>query len=121
MDKTMKRWTCTLLLGGTLAFALVPAASAHDVVRKAHRAHNSYYTIHTAPAYPRWLRRDRDFQRWYVRSRYRYLRPMAWDRVYRIYRRDLAYHRHGRHYYPYRQWESTYSKQKRDTRYRRGD
>jgi len=121
MNSMTKRLICTAAFAGTLALALAPAASAHDIVRTSPVAYHKHYTVRSTTDFPYWLQRDRDFQRWYVQSRYRYLRPLVWPRLVTLYRRDVAYHRHGRHYYPYRQWQRRYPQQQRVLRDRHGD
>lgn len=121
MNRTGKRLLYALLCAGPLALAEMPVAAAHEIARTPYIAYRAHHTVRAYAEWPYWLQRDRDFQRWYVHSRYRYLRPFAWQRLYRLYRQDVAYHRHGRHYYPYRQWERSYSKHRRSWRGRHGD
>ena len=121
MNRIIKRTMCTLLLGGSLVLAQAPIASAHETVYAPHAVSDRYYAAHRVPVYPRWLRRDGAFQHWYVRSRYRYMRNMTWRRLYDRYRHEVGYYRHGRHYYPYRQWEKSYSNRSPARRRRSGD
>jgi len=121
MNRKMKSLISTLLMGGTLMFALSPAASAHETGYLPYVANDYYHAGPPQRAYPRWLRRDRDFHRWYLRSRYRDAHELSWHRLYTLYRHDLRYNRHPRHYYPYRQWNKSDSKRRYIRRYRSGD
>jgi len=121
MDTLLKRLTYTLLLGSSLVVVLSPTASAHEPVNAQRATGGHRHAAIPLPVYPRWLRRDRAFQRWYVRSHYRHMRRLSWRRLYRLYNYDVAYYRRGGHYYPYRQWESGQSNRRRARSYRGSD
>jgi len=112
MNRMVKRPILSLLLAGSLIFTLAPAASAHETAYAPHVVRGSHYATPSIRVYPVWLRKDRDFHRWYVRSRYRYVPAITWRRLYTMYHNDVRYHRHGRHYYPYRQWQQRDSKRR---------
>lgn len=88
------------LLAVALLGALAQPAAAHKIDFRPPAYH--YYYQHGSPyVFPRWLRKDRDFQRWYRRSDYRYIRGASWRRLYDMYLYDKSNrrlrHRH-RHY-----------------------
>jgi hypothetical protein len=82
------------LCSASLISAFGRPASAHDIEVRPQVSHHYYYG-HTRPiAYPRWMQKDRDFQRWYLRSDYRYIRGANWASIYDLY---LLEKRHRRH------------------------
>ncbi|HEX7061149.1 MAG TPA: hypothetical protein VF200_04215 [Woeseiaceae bacterium] len=90
----MQQLIAALLLGLGLLTLYAPRAGAHEpgyvVV-----VHQGKVVRKFDPGLPRWLAREYDFQRWYVRGPY-YRRPHPdWRHLYRLYRRDAAWHRHG--------------------------
>lgn len=92
----------SLLISGGLLLTAATPASAHEPGYAVERYHISHYP----PAWPYWLRADRDFHRWYGYRQHRYDRRIGWQRLYRDYRHDRHYHRklrqrqkhRGRHY-----------------------
>jgi hypothetical protein len=46
---------------------------------------------------PKWLHRDRNFQRWLERSHLRRDRWLSWNQLFEIYRWELSYNRHRHH------------------------
>ena len=91
----MKRLVWTLLIASAMGLATVPEASAHG---SHNRAYDRHAVVRYGHRYPYWLRRHYDFQRWYVRSRYRYDFYMSWDRLYDIYGYERKYRRSYRDY-----------------------
>lgn len=87
-----------IILAGTV-FVAPTSASAHEV-KYAYGVNHGYY-VHDRSArhFPRWLRARRDFQHWYHRSHYRYMRRLSWERLYDLYlyEKRRAGH-HSRHY-----------------------
>jgi len=91
----MKRLVWTLIITSALGMASVPEASAHG---SHNRAYDRHYVVRHGHSYPYWLRRNYDFHRWYVGSRFRYDFYMSWDRLFDIYRYERKYHRPYRYY-----------------------
>lgn len=89
------------LFAATLFGTLAQPAEAHKVDFRPPVTYHYYYQHGSPYVFPRWLRKDRDFQRWYRRSDYRYIRGASWQRLYDMYRYETSHrrlrHRH-RHY-----------------------
>lgn len=94
----MKRMTFSLIVGACLFLASAPDASAHGTEYRPYIV-NDHYVVGRIRHFPTWLRRDRDFQHWYLHSRYRFTRRMSWHRIYDLYIFERRYHRHKRKYY----------------------
>ena len=90
-----------VLLALALPVALTQPAAAHKVDFRTPVTYHYYYQHGNPYVFPRWLRKDRDFQRWYRRSDYRYIRRASWRRLYDMYLYEKSHrrlrHRH-RHY-----------------------
>jgi len=94
----MKRAICSLIFGACLFLASAPDASAHNTEYRPYIVHDDYVYGRTKTV-PGWLKRNRDFRRWYLHSRYRFTRRMSWYRIYDLYTFERRYHRHNRKYY----------------------
>ena len=82
-------------------FLLVLAAanaSAHEVEYRPYYV-QSHYVDARSRFYPAWLRRNREFQRWYMRNQYRFQRHIGWHRLFDIYRFEKRRQWHGRRIY----------------------
>lgn len=93
-------WSFVLTVG--LAAGVLQQANAHEQGHRypAHRYHYAVPDRHYR--FPRWLRHDTAFKRWYWRSgndRIRRFRHLGWHRVYDIYLRDRRYHKKRRYWY----------------------
>lgn len=91
-----------------LAFLGMPEANAHKVEYRHRYVHDFHYYSETR-AFPRWLKKDRGFKRWYVHNRYRFPRRMSWHRLYDCYLDDRRRYRRVSRYwdgyqYVYRPW-----------------
>jgi len=84
-NNCMKRTAWSLILGMGLMLANVPEASAHKIEYRPYVVYD-HYTYARSRHFPRWLRKDRDFQRWYLYSNYRTNRHMSWHRLFDIYK-----------------------------------
>ena len=101
MNQIVKRlakgiaWSVIVLTGSGIA--ATPDASAHGV-RDSRFVVNINYTHRRAiRQFPRWLRRDYDFQHWYFHKQYRLPRRASWSRLYGIYLNDTRRHRRAWH------------------------
>ena len=97
----MKQVIAALLTGFGLFLAFQPQAEAHGL-GKVVVVHDGRVVRKFRPAYPHWLRAERDFHRWYRHSRYHRLRHPDWHRLYGLYRQEVRYHRHIRHNHRHR-------------------
>lgn len=90
------------LLAVAVLGAFAQPAAAHKVDFRPPASYHYYYQHGSPYLFPRWLRKDRDFQRWYRRSDYRYIRGANWRRLYDMYLYEKSYrrHRHRHSYYP---------------------
>lgn len=98
MSHAMKRTILALVCGTGFALLSAPDASAHEVEYRPYYV-QSHYIYAGSRFYPRWLRRNREFQRWYVHNQYRFRRHLSWHRLYDIYRFERRHRRHGRKSY----------------------
>lgn len=95
-----QRVALALVLSVGLMLSAMQPAAAHKVEFRPVVSSNHHYqrTRHGRSfVFPRWLRKDRDFQRWFLRSEYRYLnghvRSADWHQLYRQYRYETHYWR----------------------------
>lgn len=98
----IKRTLCALAFGVCLMFIDLPDAKAHGIEFRPGFV-EVHYGYARARHFPRWLRRNREFQHWYWHSHYRFSRHMNWHRLYHIYLNDRHHRWHSRrlndHYY----------------------
>lgn len=118
MSHIMKRTICSLIFGAGLFLLSAADASAHEVEYRPHIAYDHYVYSRTR-SFPRWLRRNREFQHWYMHSRYRYVRRMTWHGVYDRYRIEQRYRRNHRKFHSkvyrddgYRTYQKVWKKRK---------
>ncbi len=104
MNKIM---TVALIAGGLLLLD-APEAAAHKQVRNVHQPSAHYHADyrrfeHRRPKHmPYWLKRNKQFRRWYRRSHLRQHRYIAWHRLYEIFLWERFYvsnHRRNDHIY----------------------
>jgi len=89
MSHIMTRTICSLIFGTGLLLVSAADASPHQIEYRPYVAHSQYVYGRTR-AFPGWLHRNRDFQRWYSHSRYRPMGHMSWQRLYDIYYFDRS-------------------------------
>ncbi len=118
MSQIMKRTFCSLSFGICLFLLSAADASAHEVEYRPHIAYDHYVYGRTR-SFPRWLRRNREFQHWYMHSRYRYMRRMTWHRIYDRYRFEQRYRWNNRKFHGkvyrddgYRTYQKNWKKRK---------
>ena len=94
----MKRTIFSLVFGAGLVLLSTADAAAHDVEYRPYHVQH-HYAYARERFYPGWLRRNREFQRWYVHNQYRFKRHASWHRRYDIYRFERRHRGHGRRVY----------------------
>lgn len=94
------RVALALVLSAGLMLSMMEPAAAHKVEFRPVVSSNFYYQRMRhgqSFVFPRWLRKDRDFQRWFLRSEYRFLngriRGANWHHLYQQYRYETHYWR----------------------------
>ena len=92
-------WSCALLVGLS-AFA-APQAEAHGRAYVPAPYYERYVDIDDRRYFPRWLRKDRDFRRWYKRSHFHHVRYIGWQRLYDLYLIDRYQQRRLNRHYKY--------------------
>ncbi len=108
MNKTI---TAALIASGLLILDS-PEAAAHSEVRVSYQPPIVYRLEHRRPQHmPHWLKRDRDFRKWYRHTRLRRHRHLSWHQLFDIYHWErVANRKHRRvdhfveyhdHYYRY--------------------
>ena len=118
----MKRLISTIFILGIGAAGLSQSAIAHEPGYTHYDSPRHYradvYRDHHMPV---WLRKKKDFRRWYKRSVVRHDDSLAWWQVYEIYRWERRYNRHHHHrpgYYANRDYWYRYDDRKRYDRNR---
>lgn len=101
---TSKRHIMKRIVAGTLACAVMlmtfsQPASAHKLEYRPYVTQHYYYQQGRRYAFPRWLRKDKGFQRWYLRSNYRYIRGASWEGLYDLYRYERKLRRYGHRHF----------------------
>lgn len=113
MSHTLRRAILLPAFAICLAFAALPDARAHSIEIRTGLV-EMHYGYARASFFPAWLRRNRDFHRWYWHSHYRYRQHLDWHRLYHIYLYDRRYHGHRRivdnHHYYDRRYGRSYRK-----------
>ena len=97
-SSVMNRTILSLVFGLCLFLTGAPEASAHKVDFRPYYVYDNY-AYHGSRAYPGWLRRNREFQRWYTYNHYRFRRHMSWHRLYDIYRAERRFRLRKGHFY----------------------
>lgn len=88
--KTLKRGVPLLLVGTWLSLAGIKDAGAHGNGHRSFVVHRHYAYVQPV-SFPRWLRSEREFQRWYVQNHYRLRRNISWQRRYEIFYQEKSY------------------------------
>jgi hypothetical protein len=98
LSHIMKRTIFSLVFGAGLVLLSAVDASAHEVEYRPYyvQHHHAYARTRIFPA---WLKRNREFQRWYMHNHYRFKRHISWPRLYDMYRFERRHRRHGRRIY----------------------
>ena len=93
----MKRTISSILVLGAAVTGLSQSAVAHERGYE-HYDPPRHYSIAVYRDYdmPRWLRKQKDFRRWYKRSALKHNPSLAWWQLYEIYRWESRYHHHRR-------------------------
>ena len=81
---SLNRTKNSLLIGACLLLVATADAAAHEVIYRSYAVQRPHIRAQ-APTFPHWLHRNRNFQRWYLGSRYRSMRDPSWHRLYEIY------------------------------------
>jgi hypothetical protein len=119
----MKRLITLFLILGAAVVGASQSAAAHERSYAHHDSpRHSQIAAHRDHRMPGWLRKKKDFRRWYKRSTLRQYHALAWWQVYEIYRWEKRHHRHHQHrpvHYASRDygWYRDY-RHKQDRRYR---
>ena len=99
MNQIVKRlakgiaWSVIVLAGSGIA--ATPDASAHGVRDSRFVISVNHGHRRAIRQFPRWLRRDYDFQHWYFHRQYWLPRRATWSRLYGMYLNDTRRHRRG--------------------------
>ena len=125
-EDAMKPVMTAALIAGGLMLMHSPEAAAHKEVRNTYHAPAHSYVDHRRIDHmPRWLRKDRDFRRWYRHSPLKRDRRLAWFQLYDIYRWERRwgrnYYRGDNYwldYYAYRYGKSHHDRDRRHRRHR---
>ncbi len=94
----MKRTILALVFGAGLILLNAANASAHEAEYRPYYVQHHYVHARTS-FFPGWLRRNREFQRWYMHNQYRFTRHISWHRLHDTYRLERRQRRHGRRIY----------------------
>ena len=94
----LQRTISSLIIGTSLFLAGATDASAHKTDYRSYVVHRQYSSSHTR-TFPGWLRRDREFQHWYLNTRYRAMPRLSWQRLYNIYCFDKRYRLQSHRFY----------------------
>jgi hypothetical protein len=119
----MKRIISSILILGASVTGVSQNAAAHERSYEFYDSPRHYrVTVHRDHRMPAWLRKKKDFRRWYRRSALRHNHALAWWQIYEIYGLETRYQRHKYHrpaYYANRDyhWYRNYWHE-RDHRYR---
>ncbi len=94
----LNRTISSLVIGTCLFLVSAADASAHKIEYRPYVVHRQYVYGQTR-IFPGWLRKNREFQRWYLHSRYRLMRHMTWHRLYDIYHFEKRYRLQSRRFH----------------------
>ncbi len=94
----LKRTISSLIIGACLFLTGAADASAHEIAFRPYVVHRQYAAGQTR-LFPGWLRRNREFQRWYLNTRYLSMRRLSWQRLYDIYSFEKRYRLQNRKFY----------------------
>ena len=98
MSNITKRTILALVFGAGLVLFSAADAMAHEVQYRPYYVQHQY-AYASSRFYPGWLKRNRDFQRWYSHNQYRFKRHMSWHRLYDVYRFEKRHRWRGRKTY----------------------
>ena len=119
----MKRLITSIFILGAAVTGVSQSALAHERAYE-HRDSPRHYRIavYRDQHMPAWLRKKKDFRRWYKRSALKRNHALAWWQLYEIFRWEKRHHRHHHHrpaYYASRDygWYRDYW-HRQDRRYR---
>jgi hypothetical protein len=84
MSLIMKRTILALVFGVALVLFTAADATAHEIEYRPYYVQHHYAYARTRFV-PAWLKRNREFHRWYVHSQYRFRRHISWHRLHDIY------------------------------------
>jgi hypothetical protein len=88
INRPTGRLAVLLVCASALLTAMAEPASAHKIEFRPPVSHHYYYQHGRPFVFPPWLRKDREFQHWYVHSDYRYVRGADWRLLYDLYLYD---------------------------------
>lgn len=91
----LTRTMYSLFIGSFLSLVSVADATAHTSDYRPYVVQR-HYVVSQPRNFPRWLRADRKFQRWYLGNRYRLRSDLSWQRTYDIYYYEKHYRAHNR-------------------------
>ena len=127
----MKRLISTIIITGAAVTGISQSAVAHERGYEFYDSPRHYRTlVYRDHHMPKWLRKKRDFRRWYRRSALQHNHALAWWQLYDIYRWESRHYRHHYHrpaYYAsrnygwYREYWSRQDHRYREDRNRRHD
>lgn len=98
MSHIAQRTILSLMFGAGLLVLGAVNASAHEIEHRPDYVQH-HYAYARSRFYPGWLKRNRQFQRWYFHNQYRFKRHISWNRLYDIYRLERRHRWHGRRTY----------------------
>ena len=85
-----------LAIGLTAGFA--QRADAHDVDHRVYKWYPQYSQVREYKReFPHWLRKDRDFKRWYHHNQFNRVRRVSWNRLYDMYRYERTHYAYKPH------------------------
>lgn len=88
----MNKLGLSLLLAAGLFSLDVSPAAAHEQADRVHVYSDGYRRdARRHQSMPRWLKRDRQFRRWYEHTPLRRYRHIGWNDLYNIYRWERRY------------------------------
>jgi hypothetical protein len=94
----MKRTISSILVLGAAVTGISQNAVAHERGYELYDPPRHYsVTVYRDHHMPRWLRKKKDFRRWYKRSALKHNQSLAWRQLYEIYRWESRYHRQHHH------------------------
>jgi hypothetical protein len=94
----MKRTISSILVLGAAVTGLSQSAVAHERGYEHYDSPRHYsLAMYRDHHMPRWLRKQKDFRRWYKRSALKHNGSLAWWQLYDIYRWESRYQRHHHH------------------------
>jgi len=105
MNTIVRRVALPMIVSFGIVLVHAPTAEAHKTNYRPLVTSDYYHARDRAYGMPHWVRKDRDFKRWFLHSRYRYARWQNWPMLYdryayerRTYRPRHRHHQAGRKY-----------------------